>query len=113
MDDVYKENAPTDFPSPKEQLPIEQEPPGEEKRIPLVKETVERWKKEILDKIQFLKENFEQANRDKEGLLGEIDHLKEELTATKDRAQALEKKLAETLETFNNLLDEVSGALQS
>ena len=113
MDDVYKENAPTDFPSPKEQPTIGQEPLGEEKRILLVKETVERWRKEILDKIQFLKENFEQANRDKEGLLEEIDHLKEQLTSTKEHAQALEKKLAETVETFNNLLDEVSGALQS
>ena len=113
MDDVYEVNAPTDFPSPKEQPTLEQQPLGEEKRILPVKETVERWKKEILDKIQFLKENYDQAHRDKEGLLQEIDHLKEELTATQKHAQALEKKLAETLETFNSLLDEVSGALQS
>ena len=113
MHDVYEVNAPTDFPSPKEQPALGQQPLGEEKRILPVKETVERWKKEILDKIQFLKENYDQAQRDKEGLLQEIDHLKEELTATQKHAQALEKKLAETLETFNSLLDEVSGALQS
>lgn len=45
MDDVYEVNAPTDFPSPKEQPILEQQPLGEEKRILLVKETVERWKK--------------------------------------------------------------------
>ena len=112
MDDVYEVNAPTDFPSPKEQPTLEQQPLGEEKKILLVKETVERWKKEILDKIQFMKENYDQAHRDKEGLLQEIDHLKEELTSTQNHAQALERKLAETLETFNNLLDEVSRALQ-
>jgi predicted RNase H-like nuclease (RuvC/YqgF family) len=113
MGNVYEANAPSDFPTPKEQPTIEQQPLGEEKRILPVKETVERWKKEILDKIQFLKENYDQANRDKEELSQEIDRLKDELNATKERAQALERKLTETLETFNNLLDEVSGALQS
>ena len=113
MDDVYEVNAPTEFPSPKEQPPVDQQPFGEEKRILLVKETVERWKKEILDKIQFMKENYDQAHREKEGLLQEIDHLKVELTATQKHVQTLEKKLAETLETFNSLLDEVSGALKS
>jgi septation ring formation regulator EzrA len=112
MDDVYEVNAPADFPSPKEQPTLEQQPLGEEKKILLVKETVERWKKEILDKIQFMKENYDQAHRDKEGLMQEIDHLKEQLTATQSHAQALERKLGETLETFNNLLDEVSRALQ-
>jgi septation ring formation regulator EzrA len=113
MENVYEANAPNDFPSPKEQPPVEEQSLGEEKNILQVKETVERWKKEILDKIQFLKENYDQANRDKESLLQEIDHVKEELTATKEHARALEKKLAETLEIFNNLLDEVSGALQT
>jgi predicted nuclease with TOPRIM domain len=76
-----------------------------------VKETVERWKKEILDKIQFLKENFDQANRDREELSREMDLLKTELDASKEQAKILETKLAETLETFNTLLDEVSRAL--
>jgi septation ring formation regulator EzrA len=113
MENVYEANAPGDFPSPKDQPSVGQQTVGEEKNIIEVKETVERWKKEILDKIQFLKENYDQANRDKENLLQEIDHVKEELAATKEHARVLGKRLSETLETFNNLLDEVSGALQS
>jgi len=113
MEDVYELNAPADFPSPKEQPVMEKLPGTEERKILPMRETVERWKKEILDKIQYLKENFEQANQDRENLSKEIDRLKEELTASKEHVQGLEKKLAETLETFNNLLDEVSGALRT
>ncbi len=40
-----------------------------------------------------------------------MDLLKAELDASKEQAKILETKLAETLETFNNLLDEVSRAL--
>ncbi|MBI5966954.1 MAG: hypothetical protein HY882_03715 [Deltaproteobacteria bacterium] len=113
MEDVYESHAPTDFPSAKEQPVIEQPPGAEERKILPVKETVERWKREILDKIQYLKENFEQANQDRESLSKEIDRLQAELTASKEHVQELERKLAETLETFNNLLDEVSGALRT
>jgi predicted nuclease with TOPRIM domain len=111
MDEIYEANAPTDFPTPKEQPTLEQNPGAGEKSTLPVKETVERWKKEILDKIQFLKENFDQASRDREGLSREMDLLKAELEASKEQAKVLEAKLAETLETFNNLLDEVSRAL--
>ena len=111
MNDVYEANAPTDFPAPKEQPVPEQSPTPEAKITMPVKESVERWKREILDKIQYLKDNFDQANRDREGLSQEIDRLKAELDASKDSAKVLEAKLYETLETFNNLLDEVSRAL--
>jgi predicted nuclease with TOPRIM domain len=111
MDEIYEANAPTDFPTPKGQPTLEQTPTAAEKITMPVKETVERWKKEILDKIQFLKENIDQANRDREGLSREIDRLKAELDASREHGKVLEAKLAETLETFNNLLDEVSRAL--
>ena len=111
MDEIYEANAPIDFPAPKEQPTLEQNSGAGEKITMPVKETVERWKKEILDKIQFLKENFDQASRDRESLSREMDRLKAELDASKDQAKVLEAKLAETLETFNNLLDEVSRAL--
>ena len=111
MDEIYEANAPTDFPAPKEQPVLEQNPGAGEKATPPVRETVERWKKEVLDKIQFLKENFDRANRDREDLSREMDRLKAELEASKEQVRRLEAKLAETLETFNNLLDEVSRAL--
>jgi seryl-tRNA synthetase len=111
MNDVYEANAPTDFPSPKEQPAPEQNRTPEAKIPVPVKESVERWKKEILDKIQYLKDNFDQANRDREGLSQEIDRLKAELDVSKENSKVLEAKLYETLETFNNLLDEVSRAL--
>jgi len=111
MEEIYEANAPADFPTPKEQPTLEENPGvGGNFTLP-VKETVERWKKEILDKIQFLKENLDQASRDREGLSREMDRLKAELDASKEQAKILEAKLAETLETFNNLLDEVSRAL--
>jgi predicted nuclease with TOPRIM domain len=113
MEDVYAANAPTEFPAPKEQPKIEEPINMEEKQNGPMKETVDRWKKEILDKIQYLKENFDQASHDREALSQEIDRLKEELSNSQERAQALDKKLAETMETFNNLLDEVSGALRT
>jgi len=111
MNDVYETNAPTDFPSPKEQPVPEQNRTPEAKVTVPVKESVERWKKEILDKIQYLKDNFDQANRDREGLSQEIDRLKAELDVSKENSKVLEAKLYETLETFNTLLDEVSRAL--
>lgn len=111
MNDVFEANAPTDFPSPKEQPTLEQNPTPEAKITVPVKESVERWKKEILDKIQYLKDNFDQANRDREGFSQEIDRLKAELDASKEHSKVLEGKLYETLEAFNNLLDEVSRAL--
>jgi predicted nuclease with TOPRIM domain len=111
MDEIYDANAPTDFPTLKEQPTLEPDPAAVEKITVPVKETVERWKKEILDKIQFLKENFDQANREREDLSQEMDRLKAELDASKEQAKVLEASLAETLETFNHLLDEVSRAL--
>jgi len=111
MKDPYEENAPSDFPSPKEQPPIEEQPYAEEKKIIAVKETFEAWKKEIMDKIQYMKENLDVANRDREALSQEIDRLKEELTNSKEHARELEKKLDESMETFNNLLGEIRSAL--
>ena len=111
MDEIYETNAPIDFPAAKEQPILEQNPGAGERATPPVKETVERWKREVLDKIQFLKENFDQANREREELSRETDRLKAELDVSKEQIRRLEAKLAETLETFNNLLDEVSRAL--
>ncbi len=37
-------------------------------KVSELKETVSRWKKDILDRIQFLKENYDQALQDKGAL---------------------------------------------
>jgi FtsZ-binding cell division protein ZapB len=113
MKDPYEENAPGDIPSVKEQPSVGQQPDPEEEKIIPVKETFEQWKTDILDKIQYLKENVDAANRDKEALSQEIDRLKEELTNSKEHARELVRKLDEAMETFNNLLGEIGSALSA
>jgi hypothetical protein len=53
MDDVYEANGPKEFPTPEGQPLLTEEPsvqaPGEERGV---KGFIERWKKEVLDKIQ-------------------------------------------------------------
>lgn len=82
-------------------------------QLPQIKETVDRWKKEILDKIQYLRENLDQAVKDKEALSLEADHLKGELAAAHARLRQVEGDMAGVLEMYNNLIQEVSGALKS
>jgi predicted nuclease with TOPRIM domain len=113
MEQVYEMNAPTEIPATKDQPQFEEKSIGIENTNLLVPETISRWKMEVLDKIQYLKENFEQANQDREGLSQEVDRLKSALAASQQRVQDLEKKMAETLETFNRLMEEVSGVLQT
>jgi hypothetical protein len=114
MDDVYGNNSPREFPNPKAQPEIEERigirPEG--MKLTELKETVSRWKKEILDRIQFLKENYDLALQDKGALTLELDKRKAELAASGFRVQELERQLADVLETYNNLIKEVSGALQ-
>jgi hypothetical protein len=113
MEDIFDVNAPTRFPAPKEQPKIELESvEGSVLKTPQVKETADRWKKEIIDKIQYLRENLELANQEKETLSQEVDRLQSELSNSKGRAQELEIQLSEALETFNTLLNEVSQALE-
>jgi hypothetical protein len=114
MEDVYGNNAPREFPNPQAQPEIEEKKAVrlEAMKISELKETVSRWKKEILDRIQFLKENYDLALQDKGTLTLEVDKWKAELAASEFRVQELEKQLADVLETYNNLLKEVSGALQ-
>jgi predicted nuclease with TOPRIM domain len=113
MDDVYEANGPKEFPLPKGQPLLIEEPSvqaaGEERGV---KGFIERWKKEVLDKIQYLKESLEQANKDKEALSQELDHLQRELEGSKERNKALEGQLSETLDTFYTLLNDVSKALE-
>lgn len=114
MNDIYEANAPMQFPSPKEQPTLEQESvEGGILKAPPVKETVERWKKEVIDKIQYLRENLELANQEKEALSQEVDRLQGDLADSRQRIQELEGQLSEALETFNTLLNEVSLALES
>jgi TolA-binding protein len=112
MEDIFEANAPTRFPSPKEQpdIPVLAEE-GEKPQGPPMKINADRWKKEIIDKIQYLKENLELAQQDKEALSLEVDKLQEELRQSKGKIQELEVQLAEALDTFNALLNEVSQAL--
>jgi hypothetical protein len=112
MEDIFEENAPIRFPSPKEQPEIAAQ--GEEGNVTQgqpMKINPDRWKKEIIDKIQYLKDNLELALQDKEALSQEVDRLQGELSTSQERAKELEKQLAEALETFNSLLNEVSQAL--
>ena len=114
MSDIYEANAPVAFPAPQGQPEIREDAPAEGVlKNPPVKETVDRWKKEVLDKIQFLRENLEQANLEKEALAQEADQVRAELTLSKKRVQVLEGELSEALETFNTLLNEVAQALES
>jgi chromosome segregation ATPase len=115
MDDVYETNAPREFPNPQAQPEIDEKKAvkREAMKISELKETVERWKKDIVDRIQFLKENYDQALQDKEALTLEVDKWKAELAASDFRVQELERQLADVLETYNNLIKEVSGALQN
>jgi hypothetical protein len=115
MNDVYETNAPREFPNPKAQPEIDEKKAIklEGMKVSELKETVERWKKDILDRIQFLKEHYDQALKDKEALTLEVDKWKGELAASDFRVQELERQLADVLETYNNLLKEVSGALQN
>jgi predicted nuclease with TOPRIM domain len=113
MNDIYESNAPESFPTPNEQPVVKEE--AEEKHVfanPSIEETVKRWRKEVIDKIQYMKENLEQTNQEKEALSQEVDNLQAALAESQERIQALEKALAEALETFNGLLNEVSKALE-
>ncbi len=114
MSDIYEANAPVLFPTPQEQPSlVEDSQAGRVFKGPQVKETVDRWKKEILSKIQYLKENLNMANQEKEALTQEVDEIRSELTDAKGRVKELEAELSEALETFNALLDEVAQALES
>ena len=114
MSDIYETNAPVTFPAPKEQPPIEEDSlTGEILKNPPIKENVDRWKKEIIEKIKYLRENLELANKEKEALSQEVDRLQLELAHSKGRVQKLETQFSESLDTFNRLLDEVSQALES
>lgn len=113
MNEIYEANAPEHFPTPKEQPPLEEESTeGGVIKNPPVKETVNRWRKEVIDKIQYLRENWEQTNQEKEALSLEVDRLQLELGESKGQIQILERQLSEALETFNGLLSEVSLALE-
>jgi hypothetical protein len=114
MDDVYGDNSPREFPNPQSQPEFEEKKAMklEAMKLPELKETVFRWKKDILDRIQFLKENYDLALQDKGALTLEVDKGKAELAASEFRVQELERQLADVLETYNNLIREVSGALQ-
>lgn len=113
MNDIFEANAPKTFPEVEGQ-PLPTEDPFVETvfQIPPVQETVERWKREVLERIQFLKENLDRSGQEKESLQKEVDRLEEELTRSRERIRELETQFSETLETFNRLLEEVSLALE-
>jgi chromosome segregation ATPase len=115
MDDVYDANGPTVLPLANSQPTVVEEPQMEasgQEKGPEVQNFIERWKKEVLDKIQFLKESLEQAHRDKAVLSQEVDRLQAELEAARDKNKQLEAHYSETLDTFYKLLDDVSRALK-
>jgi hypothetical protein len=113
MEDIFEVNAPTQFPAPKDQPKIElKSVEGTVLKPPQMKETADRWKKEIIDKIQYLRENLDLANQEKEALSQEVDRLQSELSNSEGKTQELETQLSEALETFNTLLNEVSQALE-
>jgi uncharacterized coiled-coil DUF342 family protein len=77
-----------------------------------VKDAIERCRGEILDKIQYLKNNYDEANRERAALMTEVEHLRKELGTAKEHATGLEQRLAETLEMFRGFMDSISGALE-
>jgi predicted nuclease with TOPRIM domain len=113
MNAIYELNAPERFPTPQEQ-PVVEEKTVERAvfKRPPIQETVNRWRKEVLDKIQYLKENWEQTIQEKEALNQEVDRLQAALAESNSRVETLENDLSETLNTFNGLLGEVSQALE-
>jgi hypothetical protein len=116
MSTVYDQNAPTAFPAPQAQpIPAAEQIDrrGDATQLPQIKETVERWKREILDRIQYLKENLDLALKDKEAASLEVDQLKNQMAAAQARIQQLETDLAGVLELYNTLIQEVNGALQN
>jgi chromosome segregation ATPase len=114
MSDIFETNAPLAFPAPSRQPEFEEETlSGPVFKTPAMKETVDRWKKEIVDRIYFLKENLDQAGQEKESLYAEVDRLQSELLSSQERVKELEVQFAEALETFNQLLNEVSQALEN
>lgn len=113
MNDIFEANAPQSLPET-DAPPFPQEDPFREPvfHLPPLQQTVERWKKEVLDRILFLKENLEQSGQEKDALQKEVARLEEELAQSRERIRELEAQFAETLETFNRLLEEVSRALE-
>jgi chromosome segregation ATPase len=115
MSNAYDVTAPSSFPATQAQpLPEgeKMERKGDWMQLPQIKETVERWKREILDRIQYLKENLDLALKDKEAAALEADQLKSQLTAAQARIQQLETDLTGVLDLYNTLIQEVNGALQ-
>jgi predicted nuclease with TOPRIM domain len=113
MNDVYETNAPMHFPDPKEQPVLDPEPQEEPvMKTQSVKETVERWKNDVIDRIRYLRENLDLATQEKEALLLEVDRLKCELAGSQGQVRELRAELSEVLETFNHLLTEVSSVLE-
>ena len=111
-EDVYATNAPNQFPTPKEQPEIEPEASVPQLKVPPIRETVDRWRKDVIDKIQYLRENLDLALMEKEALSQEVDRLQSDLVFSKERCKELETQLSEALDTFNSLLNEVSTALE-
>ncbi len=113
MSDIYERNVPESFPETREQPEFPEVPePDAVFQIPPIRETADRWKKEVLDRIQFLKEHLVQVEQEKEGLAAETDRLRAELEQARKRIRELETQFADTLDTFNRLLNEVSKALE-
>lgn len=115
MSTVYDQYTPADDPAPQAQPVLKSENAQRKEgsmQLPQLKETVERWKKEILDKIQYLRANLDQTLQDKEALSLEADQLKSQLADAQGRIAQLESDLAGVLELYNSLVQEVNGALQ-
>jgi hypothetical protein len=114
MDNMFEKNAPIRSTTPQEQPEIKSESgEGGAPKTPPVKETINRWRKEIIEKIGSLRKELEQAHLENETLNQELNRLKSELTTKKERVHVLEHQITQTLEAFNQSMAEINQSFEA
>jgi hypothetical protein len=102
MGDIYETHIPVQHPDIAEQPILEVDSLERSlQKIPNLKETIDRWRKEIIEKIGSLRKDVEQVYLENETVTQELNRLKSELTTKKERVHVLEHQIAQTLEAFN------------
>ncbi|OGP51614.1 MAG: hypothetical protein A2Y79_02045 [Deltaproteobacteria bacterium RBG_13_43_22] len=113
MTDIYEENAQEGVPAITEQPILEEKSmEGGGPKTPPVKETVDRWRREVIEKIEYLRKKLELTLQENETLSLEVDRLHSEVTVLKKRAKDLEQQQAESLDMFNNTIAGINLALE-
>lgn len=112
MGDIYETHAPGQFSAISDQPIPEPEPmEGGGQNIPTVKETADRWRKEVVEKIDGLRKKLIQVHLENEALIQDVTKFKAELTAAQSKVNGLELQMAETWQIFNQTLFEINQSL--